>query len=49
MTMGPMGVNPRLMSQMGLRFPPGGPGPGAVGHTRLPMRFPGPSGAGYLM
>jgi len=49
MPMASMGVSPRLMSQMGMRFPPGGPGPGAVGHIRSPLRFPGPGGATYLM
>ncbi len=42
MPMGPMGVSPRLMSQMGLRFPTGG-------GVRSPMRFPGPAAGGYFM
>ena len=47
---GPMGamagMNPRLMSQLGMRFPPGGDRPGGAG-GRLPLppgagvRFPG--------
>lgn len=49
MPMAPMGVSPRLMSQMGMRFPTGAPGPGTPGHIRSPVRFPGPGGATYLM
>ena len=49
MSMAPIGVSPRLITQMGMRFPPGAPGPGTSGHIRSPVRFPGPVGATYLM
>merc|ERR1712183_693297 len=38
MSMAPIGVNPRLITQMGIRFPTGTPGPGTAGHIRSPVR-----------